>query len=576
MPETDARVSVAPDPTRPADADDCRAPGGAVVDERTGDPAVPVDPYAAYTEHAEDYDYGTPDLDEVLPEFAVGLLAAAGRLLATLAYRDAFTLGDKPLNRRSAKATATVFADLPPECDRQDRSWRLQWARCLDDLAADLQAGMAPLPRCTGERRALQVMTDRVPHLLACSDAQLSDLGVHVPDDEDYRPPYWEGVFEAFVVDDAEDSITHAQRASEDEDPAVPVGGWDAPGYWFAPYGITAGRDPDRGHPPWVVQRVEGAAAQPDGGFGRAGELLGYPTRVDPWAAYTDEYRGVAEYRVLAEVFTPQAAALLAVAAQQLAGIGYEEVITCGDEPLEREPDDDGGWYEHGSFLANLPPVCDRQSQPWRLAMVRALDDLAEDLRAGRAPLPHCNAEEIALHLILQEARILLEEADDAAYFAELGLPPRPAWSPRHRQFDLMREVFFQDEDVLMSYDAGMADIAGDPAHLVTRMLHTGDLRPRSWFWTFSNVRPRPAGRGFPAGVLAALRERSPALRFTAPTQRAGDDRGADTTTTTTTTTTTVAGVARGPDRAVRGVRRAGPTPLLRPGVRRRDGPDPV
>ncbi len=90
-----------------------------------------------------------------------------------------------------------------------------------------------------------------------------------------------------------------------------------------------------------------------------------------------------------------------------------------------------------------------------------------------------------------------------------------------------MREVFFQDEDVLMAYDAGMADIAGDPDHMVTQVLHTGDLRPRSWFWTFNNVRPRPAGRGFPAGVLAALHERSPALRFTAPTQRAGDDRGA-------------------------------------------------
>src|SRR5437764_293458 len=96
---------------------------------------------------------------------------------------------------------------------------------------------------------------------------------------------------------------------------------------------------------------------------------------------------------------------------------------------------------------------------PWASTVGRA----ACGGRAGRAPLPRCNAEEIALHLILQEARVLLDEADDAAYFAELGLPPRPAWSPRHRQFDLMREVFFQDEDVLMSYDAGMADIAGDP-----------------------------------------------------------------------------------------------------------------
>jgi len=49
-----------------------------------------------------------------------------------------------------------VFTHLPAECDRQDRAWRLAWARCLDDVAGDLEAGRAPLPRCTGERWALQ------------------------------------------------------------------------------------------------------------------------------------------------------------------------------------------------------------------------------------------------------------------------------------------------------------------------------------------------------------------------------------------------------------------------------------
>jgi hypothetical protein len=231
---------------------------------------------------------------------------------------------------------------------------------------------------------------------------------------------------------------------------------------------------------------------------------------------------------VLAEVLTPQAAALLIVAAERLAEVGYQEVAGQGDEPLQREPDDDGGWYTTGVFLANLPPICDGCNQAWRLAMVRAVDDLAGDLRDGRAPLPRCNAEEIALHLILQEAAALLDEADDRMYFAQLGLPPRPAWSPRYCQFDLMREVFLQDEDVLMAYDAGIADVATDPDHAVNQWLHAGDLRPPAWFWTFHNLRPRPAARGFPASVLAALRASSPALRASSPALRFAPPADAD------------------------------------------------
>jgi hypothetical protein len=463
----------------------------------------------------------TPDLESVFPPFAAGLLAVAGRQLAVLAYRDAFVLGDKPLSRRSAKAKATVFAHLPAECDRQDRAWRLAWARCLDDLAADLEAGRAPLPRCTGERWALQVMADRAAHLLACSDAQLAELGVAVPDDAGgYRPPYWDGVVEEFVVDDAPYSIPEARAGDDDEPGEEPDGGWEAPPYWFSPYGIAAPRPADRPHPKWVQARLAGTPADPPGGLDRPADLLGYTNGVDAWAAYTDEYRDTVDYR-LAEVLTPQAAALLIVSAERLAEVGYQEVIRYGDEPLAREFDD-GGWYTDEAFLANLPKVCDRCNQAWRLAMVRAVDDLAGDLRAGRAPLPRCNAEEIALHLILQEAAGLLDEADDQI-LAELGLPPRPAWSPRHRQFDLMREVFFQDEDVLMAYDAQMADVV-DPDHVVNQLLHTGDLRPPAWFWTFANLRPRAAGRGFPAVVLAALRESSPALRFTTTGGGAGQE----------------------------------------------------
>jgi hypothetical protein len=376
---------------------DGRVPVPAVLaDDGDGGAVVPVDPYAAYTGQVDGYAYDTPDLVEVLPPFVAGLLAVAGRLLAVLAYRDAFVLGDKMLNRRSVKAKATVFAHLPAECDRQDRAWRLAWARCLDDLAGDLEAGRAPLPRCTGERWALQIMADRAPFLLACSDARLAELGIPAPadEDEDWRPPYWDGVVEEFVVDDAAYSIpeAHAGDGSErgdDEQVEEPDDGWEAPRFWLSPYGITAARSADRGHPSWVQARLAGTHAEPAGGFDRAAELLGYATRADPWAAYTDEYRGSVDYR-LAEVLTPQAAALLTVAAERLAEVGYQEVLAYGDEPLVREPDDGGGWYTSGVFLANLPPVCDGCNQAWRLGMVRAVDDLAGDLRAGQAPLPRC------------------------------------------------------------------------------------------------------------------------------------------------------------------------------------------
>jgi hypothetical protein len=371
-------------PTRPDGAG-----GGSEVPPDRGEhrEAAPVDPYAAYTDQVSEHEYDTADLASVLPPFVAGLLATAGRMLALLAYRDAFALGDRPLNRRSAKNKATVIAHLPTACDRQDRAWRLAWARCLDDLAGDLEAGRVPLPRCTGERWALQVIADRAPYLLACSDAELTDLGVPVPvDEQDYRPPYWDGVVEEFLFNDAEYSIPEASTGNGDE----PDDGWAAPRFWFSPYGITIARAPDRGYPLWVHARLTGSTTDPDGGFEKPAALLGYTSRADAWEAYTDDYRGDAEYRVLAEVLTPQGAALLTAAAQGLATVGYQEVVAYGDEPLQREPDDDGGWYTDEAFLANLPPGCDGCDQAWRLAMVRAVDDLAEDLRAGRAPLPRC------------------------------------------------------------------------------------------------------------------------------------------------------------------------------------------
>ncbi|WP_020663590.1 hypothetical protein [Amycolatopsis benzoatilytica] len=494
---------------------------------------VDADPYAAYTEQAEDYDVGWAELDEVLPPFTAGLLAAAGRLLATLAYRDALDYGDRPFKRRSPKARHRVLAKLPTDCDRQDQAFRLRLARSLNDLAGDIEAGRAPLPRCTGERHALELMIDCAPQLLACSDAELRQLGIPVPDtsDEyDYHAPYWDPVWSEFIVDGAEDSIPEAQATAEDQDqPEPPPDGWTAPRFWFSPYGITTVRDPGRRHPDWVTASLDGSeVVEPEPQeFARAARLLGFTDRADPWQAYTDEYRD--EGRCLAEVLTPLGAALLEAAARELVARGYEEVVAYGDRPFDRDAAEDD-YSEDDSddgFLALLPPVCDGQNAAWRLAMVRAVNDLAEDLRAGRAPLPRCNAEEIALHLILSWAAALLEDLDDPQVAAEHGVPTREAFTVRHRQFAQMRETFLQDDDFMMFYDAGMAEVAGDPDHLAMRYLHVGDIRPPSWWWTFGNLRPRDAARGFDPRVLERLAS-SPALRFTGP-EGVGEPEGSDT-----------------------------------------------
>jgi hypothetical protein len=74
--------------------------------------------------------------------------------------------------------------------------------------------------------------------------------------------------------------------------------------------------------------------------------------------------------------------------------------------------------------------------------MVRAVQNLAGDLRLGRAPLPTCTAEELAFHLILSEAQTVLDYLDDNdGYAHDVGLPTGGQFTVRHRTFDHWREA---------------------------------------------------------------------------------------------------------------------------------------
>ncbi|MGW4517946.1 hypothetical protein ACWEO4_39735 [Streptomyces sp. NPDC004393] len=480
-----------------------------------------VDAFGAYTEEAADYDLPCDDLDSILPPFARGLLGAAGGMLAVLGYRDAHAFGDRPVDRAAPGVRETVLFRLPESCDTRDAVFRATVARAFHDLADDLACGRAPVPRCAAEQWALKQMLTLASRVCAATDAELASLGVPVPQggrEDPYRPPYWEEAWQ-FLVEGAKYSIPEAQielpvDGSDDDalEGAVPEpeGGWDGPDFWFSPYGFLTLRDPGRGHPAWAQAHLEGAALEPDGpvGSARSAEILRLGSENTAWEAYEDS----AEYEDLAEVLTPLGAQLLVAAASNVAERGYHDLLQYGDRVVERPVDEDDCYDD--SFLLELPALCDGQNAAWRLAMVRAVDDLADDLRAGRAPLPRCTAEELAFHLVRREAEVLLDYLQDEDFAQEYGLPPADAFTARHRPFDLFREAFLQDEDVLFHYDADLAHIAADPDHPASRQLGTGDLRPNAWFVTFGNMRPRDPARGYNPRILTHLATADPEVFF--------------------------------------------------------------
>ncbi|MFD9688441.1 hypothetical protein ACFXPX_32735 [Kitasatospora sp. NPDC059146] len=481
------------------------------------------DPYSALTDEAEFYDLPGESLEKILPPFEAGLLMAAGRALAVLTYRDAAAHGDTPFDRHAPGADGTVLALLPPACDTQGRAFRAGAARALWDLADDIAGGLAPVPRCGAESWALEVMLEAAPALFAASDDELGALGVAVPqaaEERSYRQPYWEEAWQ-LVVDDAKYSIPEARcpadgEDAEEEEVPEPEGGWDAPIYWFSPYGIAHPRGADRGHPAWAQDHLDGGLllAPAPLTVKRAAELL----RLGEAKLRPEESEKEDERRRYFDpeadcVLTPLGARLLAAAADQLAEMGWEDLFEHGDRVYERSEDEDD-WLTNESFLACLPAVCDGHGAAWRMAMVQAVENLRDDLRAGRAPSATCTAEELAFHLIVGQARELFDYLDDEDYAADYGLPTADQISIRHRAFDLYLETYLQDWDVLMHFDEDLQHVAADPDHPASQQLGTGDLRPRAWFVPFNNVRPRPP-RPLSPEILERLAAADPTAFFT-------------------------------------------------------------
>ncbi|MFF4652978.1 hypothetical protein [Streptomyces sp. NPDC001380] len=185
-------------------------------------------------------------------------------------------------------------------------------------------------------------------------------------------------------------------------------------------------------------------------------------------------------------LLTPRTACLLHEQLSALSDAGYDDVEEYGGAPVE--PGEEHEW----ALLGRLPRLTWRQDVPWRRSMARAFDDLAGDLADGRWPQPRCPAEEMALHLALDDAAAALEDEPD--HIAEL-MEELPA-HPYDYDWEACREAFLQDGGVLLLEDPG-ADGIEDPESEANRELGLGDLRAPAWFTPFEGEEPRDPDRGF-------------------------------------------------------------------------------
>ncbi len=158
------------------------------------------------------------------------------------------------------------------------------------------------------------------------------------------------------------------------------------------------------------------------------------------------------------------------------------------------EGEHEGNW----GVFARMPKLTFAADLQWRRRFARAADDLADDLEHGRWPQPTCTAEELALHFALDDARDLQDELDDTDDAARTPLPV-------HRDdydFDACTDMFFQDTDVLMLYNARFDGIE-DPDGETDQQIGMGDLRVAAWFDPIEPGRPSPSFPNVPLWSLS-------------------------------------------------------------------------
>jgi hypothetical protein len=167
------------------------------------------------------------------------------KVLSDLAYEDVQMHGDAPVDD---DGVWYVFDRYPRITHGEDAVWRRQAARAYDDLCSDIEAGLAPMPRCFGEEMALHLALDDAPDMVADSWDAIADVVEPLPEHPDDFD--WEMCSEVFFQD--HDILTLFNEALDGiEDPDSDGNRWAGmgdmrPAAWFRPFNNVEPRDGTR------------------------------------------------------------------------------------------------------------------------------------------------------------------------------------------------------------------------------------------------------------------------------------------------------------------------------------------
>ena len=139
---------------------------------------------------------------------------------------------------------------------------------------------------------------------------------------------------------------------------------------------------------------------------------------------------------------------------------------------------DDWRYTSPAGPLGDLPPIARPyfRDRSWRQAFISSFERIAERIASddGDDCLARCTADELALHFTIN-----LAESD---YINDAISPAGAAHLPSHgaqdHDFDWMRDVLFEDHDVLMLFNPALDGIEND-------VDGNSSLHPRDWFQPF-------------------------------------------------------------------------------------------
>ncbi|MBZ6471836.1 sel1 repeat family protein [Streptomyces griseocarneus] len=181
----------------------------------------------------------------------------------------------------------------------------------------------------------------------------------------------------------------------------------------------------------------------------------------------------------------PRTLRVLEAAFDMLADRAYDALEEIGDARVDLRDN-------YAEVFSTMPVVTWGQNTEWRRQMARCFDDLAGDIRAGNWPLPNCTGEEMAMHLALEYASVMVVEDPEVVTSLVEGLPE----DPEDYDWDFCMAMFLEDTDVLFLYEP-WADGIADPDHHLNQFADIVNLQADDWFDPFYKHRERDPARGF-------------------------------------------------------------------------------